>query len=99
MRGGPGPPSVLDDTSQNSLPNLPWEGRSPSEEASRMPSRFCPPSFWRGLGPLFHNFFAFFAHLKSASLFCSICVDFSPILEGFGVDLGRILGGFFDDFS
>ena len=38
--------------------------------------------------------FAFFAHLKSASLFLSIFIDFLLILEGFGVDLERILGCF-----
>ena len=29
MRGGPRPPSVLDDTSPTSLLNLPWEGLRP----------------------------------------------------------------------
>ena len=103
MRGGPGPPSVLNATSPTSLLNLPWEGLHPLLRRLRVCRRvFYIPPFGRVLGHFFAFFnilFAFFAHLKSASLFGSIFIDFLPMLEGFGVDLGRILAGFFDDFS
>ena len=99
MRGGPRPPSMLNDYSPTSLPVLPWEGLRPLLRRLRVCRRgFAPLPFGGLLGHFFAFFFTFFAHLKSASFFLSIFVDFLPILEGFGVDLGRILGGFFDDF-
>ena len=103
MRGGPRPTSVLNGTSPTSLLNLPWEGLRPLLRRLRVSRRVfgCAP-FGGLLGHFFalvSIFFTFFAHLKSASLFGSIFIDFLPMLEGFGVDLGRILEGFFDDFS
>ena len=98
MRGGPRPTSVLDDYSPTSLPNLPWEGLRPLLRRLRVSRRLFGPSPFGGvLGHFFAFFsicFAFFAHLKSASLFLSIFIDFLLILEGFGVDLERILGCF-----
>ena len=102
-RGSPTPQRVENATSPTSLLNLPWEGLRPLLRRLRVSRRLFGPSPFGGvLGHFFAFFsicFAFFAHLKSASLFLSIFIDFLLILEGFGVDLGRILAGFFDDFS
>ena len=69
------------------------------------------PHFWcrssgGGLGALFLDFFAFFSHfgriLNHHGIFLrffSIFFDFLSILDGFGEDFGRVLGGFFDVFS
>ena len=62
MRGGPSPQRV-ERYFTNLAPVLPWEGRSPSEKASHMASRFLHRSFWEGLGPLFRicsHLFRFF---------------------------------------
>ena len=44
------------------------------------------------------NFFDFLTHLKLSCIFVTIFCDFGSIFRGFGKGLGRILGGFFDDF-
>ena len=44
------------------------------------------------------HFFDFLARLKPSCVFLSIFFDFGWIFRGFGRGLGRILGGFFDDF-
>ena len=68
MRGGPRPPSVLNDYSPTSLLNLPWEGLRPLLRRLRVSRRlFDPAPFGRVLGNLFASFrifFVFFAHLK-----------------------------------
>ena len=99
MRGGPRPPSVLDGTSPTSLLNLPWEGLRPLLRRLRVCRRGFESLPFGGLLGHFFAFFSLFLRILSQHRFLSIFVDFLPILEGFGVDLGRILGGFFDDFS
>ena len=73
MRGGPRPPSVLNDYSPTSLLNLPWEGLRPLLRRLRVCRRGFGPAPFGGLlahfFAFFRNFFVFFAHLKSASLF------------------------------
>ena len=44
------------------------------------------------------NFFDFWTHLKLSCIRVTIFCDFASILDGFREDLGRILGGFFEDF-
>ena len=44
------------------------------------------------------HFFDFFKHLKPPCIFLTIFLDFGSIFRGFGRGLGKILGGFFDDF-
>ena len=68
--------------------------------------------FWGGLGGFclyvgsFFAFFCIFSHfgriLNHHGIFWrlfSIFFDFLSILDGFGEDFGRVLGGFFDGFS
>ena len=43
-------------------------------------------------------FFDFLTHLKLSCNFLTFFYDFGSIFRGFGKGLGRILGGFFDDF-
>ena len=43
-------------------------------------------------------FGACWTYIASSLLLCSICFEFSSILDGFGTDFGWILGGFLDDF-
>ena len=59
----------------------------------------CKGRNFRQFSLFFRNFFVFLAHLKPSWLFYSIFFDFSSIFGGFGKDLGKVLGGFFDDFS
>ena len=47
----------------------------------------------------FHNFFDILTHLKLSCNFWTFFYDFGSIFRGFGKGLGRILGGFFDDFG
>ena len=61
--------------------------------------------FWLKLAHLSH-FFAIFrifshflTHLKLSCNFWTFFYDFGSIFRGFGKGLGRILGGFFDDFG
>ena len=64
---------------------------------------------WRGrwiyggvLAPFFaffRNFFDILTHLKLSCNFLTFFYDFGSIFRGFGKGLGRILGGFFDDFG
>ena len=102
MRGGPAPPSVLDATSQTSLLNLPWEGRSPSEEASRMASVFWHCSFWRRLGSLFRIVSHFFRFLGASSiilhLFSDFCAQNGP-KNGSWEGWGKLFGGFGEGFG
>ena len=76
MRGGPGPPSVLNGTSPTSLPVLPWEGLRPLLRRLRVSRRVFEYAPFGGLlghfFAFFITFFAFLARLKSASLFLSI---------------------------
>ena len=44
------------------------------------------------------HFFEFLTHLKLSCVFATIFCDFGSIFRSFGKGLGRILGGFFDDF-
>ena len=44
------------------------------------------------------HFFDFLTHLKSSCIFVVIFGDLSSIFGGFGMVLGRILEGFFDEF-
>ena len=45
------------------------------------------------------HFFDFLGHLKLSCVFVTIFFDFGSIFRGFGRVLGRVLGGFFEDFS
>ena len=42
--------------------------------------------------------FDFLTHLKLSCIRVTFFCDFASILDGFREDLGRILGGFFEDF-
>ena len=69
-------------------------GRPPGEG-----SPACKGGNFHQFSQFSRNFVAFLAHLKPSWLFCSIFFDFSSIFGGFGKDLGKVLEGFFDDFS
>ena len=45
------------------------------------------------------HFFDILTHLKLSCNFLTIFFDFGSIFRGFGRVLGRVLGGFFEDFS
>ena len=51
-------------------------------------------AFFRFLG----SFFDFFTHLQPSCIFVVIFGDLSSIFGGLGRVLGRIFGGFFDEF-
>ena len=48
---------------------------------------------------IFRIFSHFLTHLKLSCNFWTFFYDFGSIFRGFGKGLGRILGGFFDDFG
>ena len=57
--------------------------------------------FWVGLGRFFRfcgSFFRFFDASSFILHFLTIFFDFGSIFGGFGEVLGKILGGFFDEF-
>ena len=60
MRGGPRPPSVLDDYSPTSLPNLPWEGLRPLLRRLRVSRRLFGDSPFGGSWATLSHIFRFF---------------------------------------
>ena len=55
-------------------------------------------SFFACVAHFWVNFLDFLTRLKSSCIFVAIFGDLSSIFGGLGRILGRILGGFFDDF-
>ena len=96
MRGGPRPPSVLDDYSPTSLLNLPWKGLRPLLRRLRVCRRgFGPLPFGRVLA----YFFAFFSLVLRILSQRRFLHRYFSIFWRFWEDSGWIWEGFWKVFS
>ena len=80
---------------------LEWRLRRPGRP-KRRPPHFCSMSFWGHVGVIFRtfsHFFAFFSHLFRLLKSLWFFSHFFSVFHRFLDDLGRILEGFWEDFS
>ena len=75
-----------------------WEARQGNAETA---GPFGKAPFWRLLGPCWANFRTFFVFLVFSSHISRILNHHRFFIDflGFGLDLGSIVGGFWDDCS
>ena len=72
---------------------------APLKRPSRIPSRPSGAGVLEALGRHFSVFFDFWTHLQSSCMQLSMFGGFESIFGRFGIDFGRIWGGFWEDLS